>query len=663
MVKLGFDVINIEVSERQIDLSIDDCLLDMWRLNTSEGSYLHYFMFQTQANVGEYCLSGLGIQDAYDIDLSFAGGGINTLFSPMNMMFYQDWVANGNFPGLGGKTPSTGGAIGGSQGLQMTEYNIGMQYLKLIKNQMTALHTVKWHAGREILEVVPAPKSSSVGMLALYIRQDERDLYNNKNFRDLCVARTGVAWASNLTKFSGQLPDGSTISSSELIQRYSEKEETVLERIRAGQMMGFKDFSKRGMMLSEASRVMDDFIDRSDDSEIEKFKKDFADLADDDFDEDDDDLFGNKEYDDDLDEGVIKEFDASLIANTGAYLATGVGIVGLSAGLLAIKDLLARGWENLAPKIGRELLHLAKELEAGKVGLNASEMYRLRGLISNLRTSRDYKKTTPEQKKLIDGVLNAMTSIHPGDGRSAKELGFELKKFINRMDDFSVKSAQGAADFATSFDNDLDESKKTEEDDEIDEGVEDVDGEERPVCVTELATELGYTEDDITLVEDDGGSITAVWFGDEEYRIAQDDSSADELAMDYIRDLYDEMGPESFSPEFVKHYVTVSETDARIIAGEEVDNRYEDEDDRDEDAEMEEAAEIADKIENDPIGYFCDELGLYTEEELMKQNFIMIDTDRLFKDAIDQDGRGHFISSYDGDEIELPCGAYAYRIN
>lgn len=31
--------------------------------------------------------------------------------------------------------------------------------------------------------------------------------------------------------------------------------------------------------------------------------------------------------------------------------------------------------------------------------------------------------------------------------------------------------------------------------------------------------------------------------------------------------------------------------------------------------------------------------------------------------AIGADGRGHFLASYDGDEIELPGGAFAYRIN
>ena len=37
--------------------------------------------------------------------------------------------------------------------------------------------------------------------------------------------------------------------------------------------------------------------------------------------------------------------------------------------------------------------------------------------------------------------------------------------------------------------------------------------------------------------------------------------------------------------------------------------------------------------------------------------------DALIELAIELDGRGHFLSSYDGDENELPDGLYIYRIN
>lgn len=37
--------------------------------------------------------------------------------------------------------------------------------------------------------------------------------------------------------------------------------------------------------------------------------------------------------------------------------------------------------------------------------------------------------------------------------------------------------------------------------------------------------------------------------------------------------------------------------------------------------------------------------------------------DNFVDQAISWDGRGHFLSGYDGKEVELECGAYAYRID
>ena len=39
------------------------------------------------------------------------------------------------------------------------------------------------------------------------------------------------------------------------------------------------------------------------------------------------------------------------------------------------------------------------------------------------------------------------------------------------------------------------------------------------------------------------------------------------------------------------------------------------------------------------------------------------DLNRLCFEAIQEDGRGHYLASYDGDEIKLPGGFFAYRIN
>lgn len=39
------------------------------------------------------------------------------------------------------------------------------------------------------------------------------------------------------------------------------------------------------------------------------------------------------------------------------------------------------------------------------------------------------------------------------------------------------------------------------------------------------------------------------------------------------------------------------------------------------------------------------------------------DVDHFVSDAVSSDGRGHFLSHYDGEEIELSKGLFAYRLN
>ena len=42
---------------------------------------------------------------------------------------------------------------------------------------------------------------------------------------------------------------------------------------------------------------------------------------------------------------------------------------------------------------------------------------------------------------------------------------------------------------------------------------------------------------------------------------------------------------------------------------------------------------------------------------------LISDIDEFIQDAIYEDGRGHFISFYDGEELELENGFFAYRVN
>lgn len=97
----------------------------------------------------------------------------------------------------------------------------------------------------------------------------------------------------------------------------------------------------------------------------------------------------------------------------------------------------------------------------------------------------------------------------------------------------------------------------------------------------------------------------------------------------------------------------------------------------DEDAESEDAESTAISLMDDFVEYMTNSQidegrgGLdyyeanFGEEQTMQMIIEnnLIDIDEATEGAISEDGVAHFISSYDGNEIELPSGYYAYRTN
>lgn len=117
-----------------------------------------------------------------------------------------------------------------------------------------------------------------------------------------------------------------------------------------------------------------------------------------------------------------------------------------------------------------------------------------------------------------------------------------------------------------------------------------------------------------------------------------------------------------------------SNTYANRLIEEMVDAGILDESDLDEDGlDVNEGVDIYDKkseyvdylVENagDPFDWYVDNFGEEELDALIKEGTISIDTDAIVDEAIDLDGIAHFIATYDGDEIELDDGWYAYRTN
>lgn len=65
---------------------------------------------------------------------------------------------------------------------------------------------------------------------------------------------------------------------------------------------------------------------------------------------------------------------------------------------------------------------------------------------------------------------------------------------------------------------------------------------------------------------------------------------------------------------------------------------------------------------DDPIQWFRDNFGEEQFTEVVTQHNL-VDLDAVVETAIEWDGVAHFIATYDGDEIALDDGYYAYRLN
>ena len=164
-----------------------------------------------------------------------------------------------------------------------------------------------------------------------------------------------------------------------------------------------------------------------------------------------------------------------------------------------------------------------------------------------------------------------------------------------------------------------------------------------------LALYLDITTDGIDSNYDDG----VYDVGNEEYFVGTEDESY-ERAKDEVKMSFDDMGLDAFTPDFQEFILD------NCIDQDEVDNfveeeiRYFTEDEPDQNM-VEYLEGLVDRVQ-----YIRDTLGDDTFKEWAKDK---VDLDKLADEAIDRDGKEHFIAYYDGNEIDLGNGLFAYRLN
>jgi hypothetical protein len=176
-----------------------------------------------------------------------------------------------------------------------------------------------------------------------------------------------------------------------------------------------------------------------------------------------------------------------------------------------------------------------------------------------------------------------------------------------------------------------------------------------------------------------------------EYKV-YDEDEANQAAKEYIENFIDEMGIEGFNQEFqdwikenaldkdffedlfiesYTYYVDDIESEddeqyenrliAELIENGIIEDGEQDEEDFDiDDAKAQYVTKLVDGIDDYVQEYIFQFGGI---EDLIRQNPNIIDIDAIVEEAIDWDGRGHFLAWYDGKELDLGDGYYAYRID
>lgn len=171
-----------------------------------------------------------------------------------------------------------------------------------------------------------------------------------------------------------------------------------------------------------------------------------------------------------------------------------------------------------------------------------------------------------------------------------------------------------------------------------------------------------------------------------EYYVATE-AEAHGLAIEDIKNIFDDIGIDSFTPnfrewiynnavdsdwfegalrEYQEFYVEDIEyedgrleeelLDAGIITEDQVQSGYDVEDAK------EAYVDYLVKNAGDPIEHFKDNFGQESFSNTVKQ-YDLIDIDAVAEQCIEWDGIAHFIARYDGEEIELANGLFAYRTN
>ena len=178
---------------------------------------------------------------------------------------------------------------------------------------------------------------------------------------------------------------------------------------------------------------------------------------------------------------------------------------------------------------------------------------------------------------------------------------------------------------------------------------------------SKLADYLGVDEEEIEEVDENHFN-----FEDAEYLVCTSDEAYNYASED-IQNTFDDLGLDAFTQGF-QNFIIDNCMDLdwfEDLVKEDIEYNVNDNEEY-EHLSSEERDELIDKLYDDVddlVSYISDHYGRDYLNELIQDNPGCIDMNKVIDACIDEDGIAHFISYYDGEEIELGDDLFAYRQN
>ena len=210
--RLGYPSIDIELTDSQLDLCIDDAMR-YFQMFADVANERQFLIINTKANQEEYEVPNTmkGIIEIINGRIY----GINTLFSIENIMYSSGQLYFKNF--------------------DLINYGVAMQYIKTLDKVLGTQVMIRYSDLTNTIKIYPTPQSDGTMLLDIFntITEDQSTKwYNHPWIISFVLAEAKSIWGQVTSKYNINLPGGGTIDIGKLREEGQNEVKELLQNLK-----------------------------------------------------------------------------------------------------------------------------------------------------------------------------------------------------------------------------------------------------------------------------------------------------------------------------------------------------------------------------------------------------------------------------------------------